>query len=362
MASRKDYYDILGVPRGATAEEIERAFRRLRRIYRFISQSRSKEAGLLLKEITEAYEILANREKRERYDNGGEIWEGESFLWEEVDREEEFPFAGFEDILEESQCLIESKKDPLPQRGKDILRTIELSFQESIWGTEREVKWFREINCPACEGKGWANNSPTKTCPYCGGIGQIQVGLPPEFFFQTCSFCLGQGKIYDHSCSVCAGKGRIKERASTCLQIPPGIDEGCKIYLIGKGNMGRNGGENGDLIIKIKVSKSPLFQKLGYDLHLIVPLPIGEKLLGGEIEIPTGGGKKKIKIPPLLPEGGQIRYPEEGPPIFLGEGRGDLIIRAKVIAAQNLDEWARRWEDFKREAKENNLQMNNKTI
>lgn len=352
MASHRDYYDILGIPRDATGEEIEKAFRKLKRTYQYLSQSRHKAAILCLKEITEAYEILSNKEKKEKYDRGDEIFGQEIYFGEDRPEDEEFSLAGFEDVFEEGQFLIERKKEAHPEKGKDIFRTIELNFQESIWGTEREIKWVREINCPSCQGRGWRDGSPTRTCTRCGGAGQIQFGLPPDFFFQTCGICLGQGKIYYLSCPACAGKGRIKEEAQIILQVPPGVDEGCKIYLISQGNMGRNGGENGDLIIKIKVNKSPLFQKLGYDLHLTVPLPIGESLLGGEIEIPTGRGKKKIRVPLALPEGGQIRLPQEGPPIFLGEGRGDLVIRAKVIGSQNLDEWAQRWEDFKREAKE----------
>ncbi|MGB9698884.1 MAG: DnaJ C-terminal domain-containing protein [Thermodesulfobacteriota bacterium] len=333
MASRKDYYDILGVRRNATGEEIEKAFRKLIRTYQFLPPAQSKAAALCLKEITEAYEILSDKEKRKKYDCDGHVLGYEDYLGDEKD-EEEPPLADFEDVFAGSLFIIEQKKDARPRRGKDIYLPLELTFQESIWGGEREIKWQREINCSSCEARGWQDEKPTKICPSCGGAGQIQIGLWPEVLFQTCPVCLGKGKIFRQICPSCSGKGRVKEEAFAPLQIPPGINEGCRIYLMGRGDEGKNGGENGDLIIKIKISKSPLFQKLGYDLYLTIPLPIGDDLLGGEIEVPTLAGHKKVPVPRALPEEGQIRLREEGPPIFLGEGRGDLIIRTRTITLQ----------------------------
>lgn len=331
MASRKDYYDILRVRRNATSEEIERAFRKLIRTYQFLPQGQSKAAASYLQEITEAYEILSDREKRKKYDCDGQVLRDDEDFWEIEKDEEEPPLAGFEDVFEGSLLILEQERDARPRRGKDIYLPLELSFQESIWGGEREVKWQREINCSACRGKGWQDEKPTKICPPCGGAGQIQIGLWPEFILETCPACSGKGKIYQQICPSCSAKGRIKEKAAISLQIPPGVNEGCRIYLMGKGDEGKNGGEDGDLVIKIKISKSPLFQKLGHDLYLTIPLPIGDDLLGREIEVPTLAGHKKIQVPRVLPEEGQIRLPEEGPPIFLGEGRGDLVIRTKTI-------------------------------
>ncbi len=333
MASRKDYYDILGVRRNATGEEIEKAFRKLIRTYQFLPQAQSKAAALYLKEITEAYEILSDKEKRKKYDCAGQILRDEDYFEDEND-EEEPPLAGFEDVFAGSLLIIEQERDARPRRGKDIFLPLELTFQESIWGGEREIKWQREINCSSCHGKGWQDEKPTKICAPCGGAGQIQIGLWPEVIFQTCQACLGRGKIYQQICPSCSGKGRVKEEAAIPLQIPPGVNEGCRIYLMGKGNEGKNGGEDGDLIVMVKITKSPLFQKLGHDLYLTIPLPIGNDLLGGEIEIPTLDGQKKVRVPRALPEEGQIRLPEEGPPIFLGEGRGDLVIRTRTITPQ----------------------------
>lgn len=337
MASLKDYYDILGVRRNASFEEIEKAFRKLIRTYQFLPQAQNKVAALCLKEITEAYEILSDKEKRKKYDRDGQFLRNEDYLGDE--REEESPLAGFEDIFAGSLLVIEQKKDVHPRRGRDIYLNLELTFQESIWGAEREIRWQREINCSSCQGKGWQDKKPTKICPTCGGAGQIQIGLWPEVFFQACQACLGRGKIFQQICPSCSGKGKVKEKAIIPLQIPPGVNEGCRIYLMGKGDEGKNGGEDGDLIIKIKISKSPLFQKLGYDLYLTIPLSIGDDLLGGEIEVPTLLGPKKVQIPLALHEEGQIRLPEEGPPIFLGEGRGDLVIRTKTIPPQKSESY-----------------------
>lgn len=333
MASRKDYYDILGVRRNATGEEIEKAFRKLIRIYQLLPQAQSKAAALCLKEIREAYEILSDKEKRKKYDCDGHALRDEDYFADEKD-EEDPPLAGFEDVFEGSLLTLEQKRDARPRRGKDIFLPLELTFQESIWGGDREIKWQREINCSSCQGKGWQDEKPIKICPPCGGAGQIQIGLWPEVIFQTCQACLGRGKIYQQICPSCFGKGRVKEEAVVSLQIPPGVNEGCRIYLMGKGDEGKKGGEDGDLIILIKISKSPLFQKLGHDLYLTIPLPIGDDLLGGEIEVPTLVGPKKVQVPRALPAEGQIRLPEEGPPIFLGEGRGDLVIRTRTITPQ----------------------------
>lgn len=335
MASQKDYYDILGVRRNATGEEIEKAFRKLMRTYQFLPQAQSKAAALCLKEIKEAYAILSDKEKRKKYDCTGQVLSDEDYLGDEKDAdEEESPLAGFEDVFEGSLLVIEQRRNARPLRGKDVFLPLELTFQESIWGGEREIKWQREVNCPSCQGKGWQDEKPTKICAPCGGAGQIQIGLWPEVIFQTCQACLGKGKIYRQICPSCSGKGRVKKEAAIPLQIPPGVNEGCRIYLMGKGNEGKNGGEDGDLIVMVKITKSPLFQKLGHDLYLTIPLPIGDDLLGGEIEVPTLAGQKKVRVPRALPEEGQIRLPEEGPPIFLGEGRGDLVIRTRTIAPQ----------------------------
>ncbi len=330
MASRKDYYDILGVRRDASDEEIEKAFQKLKRTYQYLPHAQSKAAAICLKEIKEAYDVLSDKEKRKKYDLEGQVSIDE-YYWEDERDEEEPPLAGFEDVFEESLLLIEKKKDEHPRRGRDIYLTLELNFLESIWGVERKVKWEREVNCSSCQGRGWQEDKPTKICPFCGGAGQTQVGLWPEVFLQTCHICLGRGRIFQQICTACLGKGRRKQEANLPVQVPPGVDEGCKIYLMGKGDEGKNGGEDGDLIIKIKISKSPLFQKCGQDLYLTVPLPINNELLGREIEVPTLVGKRKVRVPPALPEEGQIRLAKEGPPIFLGEGRGDLIIRMKAI-------------------------------
>lgn len=353
MASRKDYYEILGITRDATAEEIEKAFRRLSRTYQFIPPSQSKAAAFCLQEITEAYEILGNKEKKEKYDRFGETWKEEDSFWEKD--EEDDPLLGFEDYLEESQVLMEERKKNLPERGRDLCVTIELSFQEAIWGGEKQIKVQQEIDCPTCLGKGWGEDSPKKICSYCGGVGQIQIGFPPLTFFQTCAFCLGQGRVPSRSCSFCSGKGRLKKEELIKLQIPAGLDEECKIYLMGKGDAGKKGGTNGDLLVKVKIEKSPFFQKVGPDLLLTIPLRAGEKFLGGELEVPTIQGGKKIKIPSAWPEGGEWRVPQEGAPIFLGEGRGDLVIKAKIIVPSILDELAQRLEEWKRGQKETNF-------
>jgi molecular chaperone DnaJ len=342
MASRKDYYDILGIRRGATEEEIERAYRKLTRTYQFDPHlSNHKTAESRFKEISEAYEILSNKEKREKYDRSGNEIPYSDFDWEydlEEGEEKDLSFEGFEDIFERYFGAEEQAALRKPQKGKDLYSIVEIRFEEAIQGTVKEVQVLRDISCSRCSGKRVDLTGPQKVCDVCGGAGQVQVGLPPSAFSQTCSRCHGEGKVYIRLCGSCSGSGRVTQKEIVGLQIPPGVDDRCCIYLNGKGQPGKNGGPGGDLVVDVRVQKHRYFQRKGDDLHMEVPLAVWEAALGAEVEVPTLDGSAILTIPQGLKNGEHLRLGGKGVPYFYGGGRGDQVISFKIVLPQNLDE------------------------
>lgn len=341
MASQKDYYDILGIRRGATEEEIEKAYRKLTRTYQFDSHpSNNKTAESRFKEISEAYEILSNKEKREKYDRSGSVIPYCDLDWEydpEEEDEKDLNFEGFEDVFEKYFGAEEQAALRKPQKGKDLFSTVEIKFEEAIRGTVKEVQVLREISCPRCLGKGVDPTGSQKVCDECGGAGQVQVGLPPSAFLQTCPRCHGEGRVYIELCGSCWGKGRAAEKEVVGLQIPAGVDDRCRIYLKGMGQPGKNGGPGGDLVVDVAVQRHPYFQRRGDDLLLEVPLAVWEAALGAEVEVPTLDGSAILTIPRGMQGGEQLRLPGKGTSYFYGGSRGDQIISIKIVLPQDLD-------------------------
>lgn len=342
MASRKDYYDILGIRRGATEEEIEKAYRKLTRTYQFDSHlSNNRTAESRFKEISEAYEILSNKEKREKYDRSGNVIPYSDLGWEydpEEEDEKDLNFEGFEDVFEKYFGAEEQAALRKPQKGKDLYSTVGIKFAEAIQGTVKEVQVLREISCSRCLGKGVDPAGSQKICDECGGAGQVQVGLPPSAFLQTCSRCHGGGRVYVQPCGSCSGKGRAIQKEVVGLQIPAGVDDRCRMYLKGMGQPGKNGGPAGDLVVDVTVQKHPYFQRRGDDLHMEVPLAVWEAALGAEVEVPTMDGSTILTIPQGVQGGEQLRLPGKGVPYFYGGSRGDQVITIKIVLPQDLDQ------------------------
>lgn len=339
MASRKDYYDILGIRRGATPEEIEKAFQKLTRTYQFIPHPANKTAESCFKEISEAYEILSNKEKREKYDRSGAELSSLEGVWDydlEEEEEEHFYFEGFEDVLGKYLGTAGLSVIQQPQKGRDVHCTLEITFEEAMGGRIKEIQVGREIPCSSCSGTGIDPAGGRKVCNPCGGAGQVQIGLPPETFAENCPRCHGKGKIPSQPCPLCCGKGRLTQKDQIRLQVPPGANDDCRIYLKGRGQPGKNGGVSGDLMATIKVTKHPYFQRRGDDLHLFVPLSFWEAALGTEIEVPTLEGTARMTIPSGVQDGEQLRLAGRGAPFFYGGGRGDLVMAVKIVTPHNL--------------------------
>jgi molecular chaperone DnaJ len=340
MASRKDYYDILGIQRGATEEEIEKAYQKLARTYQYVPHPGNKTVEFRFREILEAYEVLSNKARRERYDRMGvEIPLPRDFWGEDVDEmegEEGSSFEGFEDVLEIGFEIDEAKG--VAARGRDLPITLQIEFESAIIGTVKEIQVSQEFRCLACGAKGINLKGPQEICGQCGGAGQVQIGLPPSAFSRECSRCQGAGRVPTQHCEFCAGKGWVSRERSVFIHIPPGVDDDCRIYLLNMGHTGNKGETRGDLVADIRVKKHPYFQRKGDDLYLEVPLTIWEAILGAEVEVPTLDGSAKIIIPKGAQPGDQLRIPEQGAPSLLGEGRGDLVISVKILVPQEVDE------------------------
>jgi molecular chaperone DnaJ len=353
MASRKDYYDILGVRRGATKEEIEKAYQKLARTYQSAPHPGNRTAEFRFKEILEAYEILSNQARRERYDRMGielpplDFFEEDAY--EEVD-EEESGFEGFEDVFE-ARFEAGQKTIAQPvQKGKDLHCTLEIDFESAVHGTRKEVHVLEEVPCLPCGGKGVSPNGPQKTCEPCGGAGQVQVGIPPLAFSQECSRCRGSGKVLIQRCEGCSGKGWVSQEKLVSLPIPAGVNDRCQIYLPKMGQPGKNGGPRGDLVAEIRLKGHPYFQRRGDDLYIEVPLTLWEAGLGVEVEVPTLEGSKKVKVPPGAQPGDQIRLAGQGVPHLQGGGRGDQVVVLKIVVPPKMNAKSRKiLEELKRQ-------------
>ena len=343
----KDYYQILGVSRDASPEEIKKAYRKLAHKYHPDKGGDEKK----FKEINEAYQVLSNKERRAQYDRFGRVFEGgeekgfaqgfEEGFWERA-REEGFGFDSFE--LED---LFESffgwgkrrKRDRL--RGEDIELELEIDLKDTLSGVKRKFGLFKQVTCPRCQGSGGEPGYSVKECFSCRGTGEVQE-IKRTFFgtitrYVVCPECKGEGKIPEKLCNVCQGEGRIENREEIEIYLPPGVDSGQTLKFKGKGNAGRRGGKSGDLYLKILVRPHHLFKRRGDDLYLKVAIPFSLAVLGGEIEIPTLEGKKiLLKIPGGTQSGKILRISKKGIPHFSGWGKGDIYVELMIKTPKKL--------------------------
>jgi molecular chaperone DnaJ len=336
MAVKQDYYEVLGVPRNASDEEIRREFRKLAKLYH---PDRNREPGAeeKFKEINEAYQVLSDPEKRSRYDRYGRVDVAEGFP--------DFDFGGLGDIFESFFGGFGSPfgrtAQRVPQRGDSLQSHLTLSFNEAVFGCSKEVEIQRIEFCPSCHGVGSEPGTNPETCPDCRGTGQVkrvQQSIFGRFtHITTCSRCGGSGTVISNPCSQCKGKGRIKVKRKVMVKIPAGVDDGQRLRLDGEGSAGLYGGPPGDLYVTFSVKPHISFHRDGSDILYELPINFAQAALGDEIRVPSLDGKVDLKIPPGTQNGKTFRFKGKGIPYINGKGRGDLLVKVAIITPQHLD-------------------------
>ena len=342
MAAKKDYYELLGVARSASPDEIKKVYRKLAMKHHPDRNPGDKTAEAMFKEISEAYEVLSDPSKREQYDRFGHEGLRSAFGPGGFDFSRDFTHASdLQDILgsifgegggffEEIFGGGRRRSRTGPQGGSDLRFDLEIDLEEAIFGSEREITLPITEECAACHGAGVASGSTRENCKHCGGRGAILSGGGFFQVRQTCPICGGVGSIVTHPCSACGGSGREKTRKRLTLRIPRGVETGSRLRLSGKGEGGARGGPPGDLYVILHVREHGLFRRHGDDLVCEVPLPFDVAALGGEIDVPTIDGYAKLKIAPGTETGKVFRLRGKGVPNVDGCRQGDLHVQVVV--------------------------------
>ncbi|MFW5782276.1 MAG: molecular chaperone DnaJ, partial [Candidatus Muiribacteriaceae bacterium] len=302
--SKKDYYEVLGVERGAGAEDIKKSYRKLARKYHPDVNPGNKEAEERFKEIQEAYEVLSDPKKKQQYDQFGHSMNNGMGGMGGFDFQD-FGFEGMGGIGDIFDAFFggggrgfggESAR--ATRRGRDIKTEVELDFEEAVFGKELNLTIPRDVECTACKGSGAKDGTRMKVCSQCNGKGKVMRSHGPFSMTSTCPVCNGKGKIIEEKCPQCSGNGVQEKREKMKVRIPAGIDHGQKVRVRGGGDAGKNGGPPGDLIIFVRVKTHPVFKREGYDIYLDVPVNITSAILGDKIRIPVlKGGEITMNIP-----------------------------------------------------------------
>jgi molecular chaperone DnaJ len=339
----KDLYAVLGVRRGASAEDIKKAYRKLARRYHPDVNPGNKQAEERFKEIAQAYDVLSDPDKRKTYDEFGMEALQAGFdaararaaaEWAERGRvgAESFSpggfgrYANFEDIFGD---VFGGAARPGPQAGPDAEASLEIGLLDAVRGVGTQITIDQPEPCGTCGGSGNDTGSET-ACPECQGRGRVQMGRGPVAFARTCPRCGGSGRIATRACAACNGRGQTAHRERLNVHIPAGVDTGSRVRVAGKGGPGQLGGPRGDLYIVVQVRPHPLLERRGADLYLDVPVTVGEAALGATITVPTPDGEVRLKIPPGSQSGKRLRIRGHGVPALKGGARGDLYIRLMV--------------------------------
>ena len=334
MSEKRDYYDILGVDREASPEDIKKAYRKLAHQYHPDKNPGDRSAEDRFKEIGEAYEILSNPDKRQAYDRFGMVGAGRGFEG----------FGGFEsgfgsifdDIFEGFFAGRSGRSGRSAQRGADLRYNLELRFEEAAVGIEKEILIPRLDTCSTCRGTGARAGSQPVVCRACRGTGQVRYSQGFLTVSQTCGQCRGEGRVIEHPCQTCRGLGQIKAERTLTVKVPPGVETGTRLKLANEGEAGVRGGPPGDLYVVISVQEHPIFTRQGDDLYCEVPISFAQAALGAQIEIPTISGRAILKIPAGSQTGAEFRVKGKGLPNVRGYGRGDLVVRIFVEVPTHL--------------------------
>ncbi len=347
MADKRDYYEVLGVDKGASADEIKKAYRKLAKKYHpdLNPGDKAKEAEAKFKEASEAYEVLSDDSKRQRYDRFGHAGVDPNASAGGYGGGFGGGFGGFEDIFDLFGGGFggsrRSSNPNAPKRGDDVKVRVDLTFEEACFGKEVEVTVRRMEKCSDCNGSGSAKGSSPASCGNCGGTGQVR-SVQNTIFGQMqnvrpCPKCGGKGKIITNPCSACGGKGEVYKTRKVKVKIPAGIDSGQMVSVSGQGNAGKNGGPSGDLLVAVNVKKHSFFTRQGYDIVCEFPITFVEAALGAEIEVPTIDGKVAYDIPEGTQSETVFRLKNRGVPRLHSNARGDQYVRVIVETPKGLN-------------------------
>jgi molecular chaperone DnaJ len=366
--AKRDYYEVLGVGKSASADEIKRAYRRMALKYHPDKNPGDKEAEAKFKECAEAYEVLSDPEKRKRYDQFGHeglrgmgMRDYSHMKWQDIGSIFEDIFEGFGGGFGDIFGMGSGRSRRTgPTRGYDLETTVQLSLKEVAEGTEKTIEFTRQDNCPECSGSGAAKGSKPGKCPTCGGTGQVARG---GGFFQmvsTCPQCRGSGEIITNPCKKCKGKGQIPKKRVVNLKIPPGVHEGQGIRVAGEGEPGKNGGIRGDLYCYVRIQPHEYFHRSGNNIVASVPISFSQAALGATISVPTLNGTRELKIPPGTQYGNTFRIKNQGLPDIRTGTRGDQLVRVAIETPTKLN--SRQQEILREFAKTENKKVNPESV
>jgi molecular chaperone DnaJ len=368
MADKQDYYEILGVSRTASPEEIKKAFKKMAMKYHPDRNPGDKDAEEKFKRVNEANEVLSDPEKRQIYDQYGEDGlkggfgagaEGADFS--DIFKNAGFSGGGFSNLGDMFENIFgggggRRRARNMPQQGTDLAHKITISFKESYTGLSKEISFDRSSTCQFCNGSGAEKGSSRKTCPTCKGSGQIRSGNGFFSISQTCPTCRGEGTVIEKPCTHCRGTGFLKETKKVEVKVPAGIADGMQIRIAGEGNSGLNGGPRGDVYVDVRVKDDELFVREGNDIFVEVPITYSQAALGDKIEVPTMDGPVDMTLPAGTQPSTKMRLKDKGFPDVHGRGKGVLYVIFKLEVPRNLSdahkEAISKLKEFEKEIKE----------
>ena len=333
--AKRDYYEVLGVERGAAEADVKKAYRRLAMKHHPDRNPGDAAAEEKFKEASEAYEVLSDQEKRERYDRFGHAGvEGAG---------SGFGAGGFTDIGDIfgevfGDIFGGGRARRGSRRGRDMEYTLDLTLEQAVRGDSVEIRVPTLAACDDCHGSGAKAGTSPSACPECEGRGQIRVSQGFFSLQQTCPRCRGAGRVILDPCHACHGRGRVEQRKTLAVKVPPGVDNGDRVRLSGEGEAGANSAPPGDLYVQMRVREHPIFTRDDTNLYCDVPLSFADAALGGEIEVPTLDGRVKVKVPPETQTGKLFRLRGRGAPAVRGGPTGDLLCRVVVETPVHLSE------------------------
>lgn len=336
---QRDYYEVLGVPRSADAQELKKAYRKLAMEFH-PDRNPSEGAAAKFKEINQAYEVLSDDQKRQMYDRFGHAG---------VDGNQGGGFDGFHGFEGGFGDIFDAffgggqrggRRRRGPARGADLRFNLRLTFEEAVFGVEKEIEFQRQERCQRCSGKGAEPGTELATCPECNGAGEIrrsQQSIFGQFVnVAPCARCSGEGKIVPNPCEDCRGTGRLRAPRKIAVKVPAGVDDGAQIRLAGEGEAGARGGESGNLYVVLSVAEHERFQRVEDHIVLELPVNVAQAALGSEMSIPTLDGDMTFEVPAGTQSGEDFVIRGKGVPHLRGAGRGDMVVRVTVVVPETL--------------------------